>query len=123
MGLSNKGQDTGSLAEQLACQFLQKKGLGLLQKNYRCFHGEIDLIMRDQDIIVFVEVRSRSGSDFGNALESINYPKIKKVIKAATHYLQRKNWLDNIQSRFDVVAIQSNIGKIIQFEWIKNAFA
>jgi len=115
-------QQLGKQAELNACQFLQAKGLRLLQQNYHCYYGEIDLIMQDQDDIVFVEVRSRSRSDYGSALESIGQTKIKKLIKAATHFLQKKNWLYQVSSRFDVIAIQTTGGNV-QLEWIKNAFS
>jgi putative endonuclease len=120
MGVFDR-QAIGQRGEESACKYLQAKGLALLQKNYRCIYGEIDLIMRDQDVIVFVEVRCRSREDYGTALESINDNKIQKLIKTATHFLQIKKWLHKIQSRFDVVAIQSATGKI-HLEWIKNAF-
>lgn len=114
-------QETGKKAESLACQYLQAKGFHLLQQNYRCYYGEIDLIMQDLDDIVFVEVRSRHRTDFGNALESINKNKISKLVKTASHFLQKKEWLYKVNSRFDVIAIHPVDGKM-QLEWIKNAF-
>lgn len=111
----------GQQAEKQAQTYLQKNGLILLQSNYQCYQGEIDLIMRDGNDIVFVEVRSRSRVEYGNALESITPSKIKKIIRAATHYLQKKNWLYSVSSRFDVIAIQYHHGQP-QLEWIKNAF-
>lgn len=92
-----------------------------MYKNYRTYHGEIDLIMQDQDDIVFVEVRIRHSVEYGNALESINKNKINKLIKTATHFLQWKKWLYKVNSRFDVIAIQPVKG-VMQLEWIKNAF-
>jgi putative endonuclease len=112
----------GKNAEEEACQFLQSRGFRLLQQNYRCYHGEIDLIMQDGNDIVFVEVRCRRRSDYGNALESINKIKIHKLIKAATHFLQMKKCLHKVNSRFDVIAIHPVAGKM-QLEWIKNAFS
>ncbi|SRR5579883_1977361 len=114
-------QEKGGQAEEEACKFLQAHGLRLLLRNYRCYHGEIDLIMQDQEHIVFVEVRSRQRTDYGNALESITPTKINKVIKAAKHFLQIKNWLYRVNSRFDVIAIHPVAGKM-QIDWIKNAF-
>jgi putative endonuclease len=115
-------QQKGQLAERKACDYLQAKGFILLVQNYRCFHGEIDLIMQDQDDIVFVEVRSRSRVDYGNALESVNKTKRKKLIKAATYFLQKQQCLYKINSRFDIVAIHPVNGKM-QLEWFKNAFS
>ncbi|TAK78444.1 MAG: YraN family protein [Gammaproteobacteria bacterium] len=113
--------EKGHHAEDQACQFLQAKGFRLLQRNYRCYHGEIDLIMQDQEHIVFVEVRSRQRTDYGNAVESITKSKINKLIKTAKHFLQIRKWLYRVNSRFDVIAIHPVEGKM-QLEWIKNAF-
>lgn len=112
----------GKQAESEACQYLKQRGLKLLCQNYRCYHGEIDLIMQDQDDIVFVEVRYRKRTDFGNALESVNRAKINKLVKAANHFLQGKNWLYKVNSRFDIIAIHPIAGKM-QLEWIKHAFS
>lgn len=111
----------GKCAEEVASHFLQKHGLQLLMQNYYCPFGEIDLIMKDQDDIVFVEVRSRSRIDYGNAFESITKTKIKKLIKTASHFLQKKRWVDKVNSRFDVVALHPIEGEM-KIEWIKNAF-
>ena len=112
----------GKKAELLACQFLQAKGLRLLQQNYHCYYGEIDLIMQNQDDIVFVEVRCRRRTDYGNAFESISKTKIARLIKTANHFLQMKKWLDKVNSRFDVIAIHPVAGKM-QIEWIEHAFS
>jgi putative endonuclease len=114
-------QKQGKQAELNACEYLQAKGLRLLAQNYHCNHGEIDLIMQDQDDIVFIEVRSRNRVDYGNALESIKKNKINKLIKTATHFLQMKKWLYRVNSRFDIVVIHPIAGRL-QLEWIKNAF-
>ncbi len=112
----------GKQAEQKACQFLQSQGLELLEQNYRCFQGEIDLIMQDKHSIVFVEVRWRSRVDYGTALESVNTRKQNKLIKAAAHFLQKKKWLYQVNSRFDIIGIHFLSGKS-EFEWVKNAFS
>jgi putative endonuclease len=114
-------QQIGQLAEQQACDYLQSQGLRLLQQNYRCYCGEIDLIMQEQNNIVFIEVRSRRRIDFGSAVESITLSKRKKLIRTATHFLQMKKWLYKVDSRFDIIAIHPIDGKI-QLEWLKNAF-
>jgi putative endonuclease len=116
-----KPQQIGKYGEQEALAYLQKLGFSLIQENYRCYQGEIDLIMQDQDDIVFVEVRVRHRIDFGNALESITRNKMNKLIRAATHFLQWKKWLNKVNSRFDVIAIQPAKSGM-QIEWIKNAF-
>lgn len=116
-----RNHQTGQQAEKQAQAHLEKHGLILIQANYQCYQGEIDLIMRDGNDIVFVEVRSRTRVDYGDALESITPSKIKKIIKAATLFLQKKGWLYSVSSRFDVIAIQYHNGQP-QLSWIKNAF-
>lgn len=115
-------QQIGKTAEQTAYHFLQSKGLHLLKENYRCFYGEIDLIMQDGNDIVFVEVRSRNRLEYGSAIESINKNKQKKLIKTALYFLQKQQWLDKVACRFDVIGISSVLGKM-NMEWIKNAFS
>jgi len=107
----------GDAAEKQACRFLTARGLRLIEENYRCFRGEIDLIMQDNEDIVFVEVRSRSSIKYGSAADSVTKTKQKKIIATATYFLQQKNWLHKTHSRFDIVGIQNT-----QFDWIKNAF-
>jgi len=114
-------QQIGKEAENNACHFLQKKGLQLLMQNYRCYYGEIDLIMMDKGDVVFVEVRKRKCIDYGNAFETVNHSKRKKLIKTAMHFLQMKKWMHKVNSRFDIIAIHP-VENIMQIEWIKNAF-
>ena len=108
----------GALAEQLAAQYLQQQGLKLLQLNYSCRFGEIDLIMQDGDTHVFAEVRMRSGSTFGGAAASIDRRKQAKLIRTAQHYLAKLQRIP--PCRFDAILMQApDINKIV---WIKNAF-
>ena len=94
----------GLAYEKIALKFLLKKGLKKIQTNYHTRFGEIDLIMRDDNTIVFVEVRYRSRDFFGSAEESINSSKQRKIIKSAQFYLnQYKLWENDI--RFDVITI------------------
>lgn len=115
-------KEIGYLAEQMACDFLRKKGLKLLDRNFSCRVGEIDLIMQDGSEIVFVEVRSRSRDDYGNALESVTLQKQKKVLKTANYFLQKKKWLGNVDYRFDIIGIDGDINKPT-IEWTNNAFS
>ena len=73
----------GKIAEDQACLFLQKKGLKLVEKNYRCRTGEIDLVMQDKKELVFVEVRYRANNDYGSALDSVDQQKIQKDERAS----------------------------------------
>ncbi len=107
---------TGKKAEDVACSFLQRNGLLLIERNYHCRYGEIDLIMQDTDTLVFVEVRYRSSVKFGSAAESVNNNKQRKLVFTANHYLQKHS--TNQPTRFDVVALSPHQ----QPEWISNAF-
>lgn len=111
----------GQAAELTALQFLKRNGLRIITRNYHCPYGEIDLIMRDREDIVFIEVRSRSRIDYGTAAESVNGRKKRKLIKAATHFLQKNGLLYKVSSRFDVVAIHQT-DQQTKLDWIVNAF-
>ena len=106
----------GVQAETLACEYLQANGLQLLAKNYRLRTGEVDLIMQDGVIIVFVEVRYRKTKRYGGALASINYQKQKRIMQTASHYLQYH--APSAQARFDVIAIHHEH----ELQWLRNAF-
>jgi putative endonuclease len=108
----------GAQAEQLAAQFLQRQGLKLLQQNYRCRHGEIDLILQDGATLVFAEVRLRSRNDFGGASASITASKQAKLVRAAQHYLAALGRTP--PCRFDAVLFEALDGSAPQ--WLKNAF-
>ncbi len=114
-------QNIGQREENTALNYLTKKGMKLIKKNFTCKMGEIDLIMQDHDQIVFVEVRYRQRSLHGDAAESITPLKIQKIIRAATLYLQKLNKLNKVSGRFDVVAIDA-AGTQKQITWYKNAF-
>lgn len=109
---------SGAHAEQLAAEFLRRKGLKLLQRNYRCRFGEIDLILQDGDALVFAEVRLRSRGDFGGAASSINAAKQGKLVRTAQHYLATLTHTP--PCRFDAVLLQAADGSDI--EWIRDAF-
>ena len=110
----------GAEAEAKACQYLQDQGLRLLEKNYYCAAGEIDLIMEHDKTIVFVEVRMRNNPSFGSAAESVDWRKQKKLNTTALHYLQNKPKQAKRPARFDVIAMNQNSQTPIQ--WIKDAF-
>lgn len=118
MDLHNKSAK-GQEIEQLACAYLQARGLVLIEKNYRCRRGEIDLVMRQSDTLVFVEVRYRKNQDFGGAKESITPSKQAKLQTTALHYMQLHQ--HNTNARFDVIAV-TGAGTLDNIEWIQNAF-
>lgn len=112
--------ELGYDAEQKAKKYLQDHGLKLVMSNYRCRVGEIDLIMRDKDHLVIIEVRSRVCKKFGGGIASITPAKRQKIIKAAAHYLQSKKITDKYPVRFDVVSLDGEVGGIT---WVKDAFS
>lgn len=109
----------GAQAEQTAAQFLQRQGLRLVQTNYHCRFGEIDLILQDGATLVFAEVRLRSRSDFGGAAASIDARKQHKLILTAEYYLSRV--VPVPPCRFDALLLADAAGAA-RIEWIKGAF-
>lgn len=108
---------SGNKAELEACSYLQKSGLKLLEKNFSTKAGEVDLIMQDDDMLVFIEVRYRKNADFGGAAASVTPSKQRRIIKAALAYQQKH--APQSSMRFDVVAIE---GDNTSIDWIKSAF-
>jgi len=106
----------GARAEQVAAECLLRHGLKLLQTNYRCRFGEIDLILKDGETLVFAEVRERGRSDFGGAADSIDAHKQHRLILTAQHFLASLPRLP--PCRFDAVLLDA----ADNIEWIKNAF-
>ena len=109
-------QRIGTDAEARAAELLARQGLQLVTRNYRCRAGEIDLVMRDGDQLVFVEVRKRSHAGFGGALASVDGAKQRRLRIAAEHYLMQSRW--NGPCRFDVVGFDH----ASQGTWIRDAF-
>lgn len=122
MRRSLSSASSGARAEQRAEQWLTRRGLHLLVRNYRCRQGEIDLIMKDGNTLVFVEVRLRSRSEFGSAAASVGHAKQRRLVKAAAHFLAHRPALAQLACRFDVVAMVPQ-GKDIDIHWIRNAFS
>lgn len=114
-------QTLGKHAEETACRYLTDNGLRLIEKNYKCRRGEIDLVMQDNDYIVFIEVRYRRNDRFGSGAESVAGRKQQKLILTALHYLQTHRNTARSASRFDVISIQGRHDKA-GIEWIQNAF-
>jgi putative endonuclease len=106
----------GARAELIAAEYLRRHGLALVQSNYRCRFGEIDLILRDGETLVFAEVRQRSRGDFGGAAASIDQHKQQRLILTAQHYLASSPRLP--PCRFDAVLLDA----ADNIEWVKNAF-
>lgn len=114
-------QSIGMQAEQAAADYLKKQRLKMVMCNFRCTMGEIDIIMREDNTLVFVEVRLRNTSQFASALESVDKHKQTKLRKTAEYYLQQQKITDKLACRFDVVAVHYQEDQPV-FEWIQNAF-
>lgn len=107
----------GAPAENLAAAFLERQGLSILERNYRCRFGEIDLVASSGAALVFVEVRARESAAFGGAAASITAAKRRRIVAAARHYLAKHRV--RRACRFDVVLIQ---GREQDIEWLTDAF-
>ncbi len=110
----------GRIGENVAAEFLVRSGMKILERNFRCPSGEIDIIARDGKTIVFVEVRSTGTGKFGFAEESIIARKRRRIVRAAQWYV-KKCALENSSARIDVVAIRWN-DEQPEINWIVNAF-
>lgn len=110
----------GKEGERVAELYLKHKGYKLVERNYRCSAGELDLICLDRRVVVFVEVKTRSGHGFGSPLEAVEFHKQRKMIQAAQYFLSEKR-LHQRDARFDVVGI-SWPGREPVVEHIENAF-
>jgi putative endonuclease len=116
--MTRSKQQTGQRAEIAACQYLQSQGLRLVEKNYSCKQGEIDLIMKDDEALIFIEVRYRKSADFGSSLDTITASKQRRIIRSAQHYLQQHHLDDQIDCRLDAIGLDASD----QIIWIKDAF-
>lgn len=106
----------GFLYERRACRYLKTQGLRLIEQNFNCPLGEIDLIMQDKNCLVFVEVRYRKNPDPVSSLESIGFRKQQRLSKTALYYLKQHK-LSTQPCRFDVVGFDG-----LKLQWIKRAF-
>jgi putative endonuclease len=107
---------SGARAEDLCARLLQGAGLRLLARNWRCRHGEIDLIAEEGGTVVFAEVRMRSGGGFGGAAESVTAAKRDRLLAAARLYLSGRA---EAPARFDVFLVD---GESARVQWIRDAF-
>ncbi|WP_394340950.1 YraN family protein [Pleomorphovibrio marinus] len=113
-------QDKGFMAETQAKEWLESKGFIHRVSNYRFKHAEIDLIMQHKGILVFVEVKFRSGTGYGYAEEFVDYRKRQLIIRAADHYIHEVDWHRDI--RFDIVGVYKDRSGRIGFKHFEDAF-
>lgn len=117
----NFNKSKGLHYEEQARLYLLDQGLVTVQQNYHSRFGEIDLIMRDADILCFVEVKFRKSLDFGGAASTISYQKQQKLIKTAQIFMNQDRKNSRYAMRFDALMLQQ-IGENISIDWIQNAF-
>jgi putative endonuclease len=115
-------KEAGEAGERIALAHLQSQGLELVERNYRCRGGEIDLIMWERKTLVLVEVRMRSGEAFGGAAASVDARKQKSIILASRHLMMMRPQLLRACARFDVVALDDTSGRPETIHWLKDAF-
>ena len=108
--------------ESRALQFLCRKGLVEIERNFHCRRGELDLVMLDRHVLVFVEVRQRRSDGLTLPAESIDRHKQQRIVSAALTFLSRRPQLAQRVMRFDVVALNSRSTDDFTIEWIKDAF-
>lgn len=117
----NSTRHFGQQQESIALAYLKQAGLRLVERNFNCKLGEIDLIMQDNKYLVFVEVRYRKNNCFGGGLASITFAKQKKLIRTANVYLKQQKLTNDVPCRFDVVSLSADPPPD-NILWIKNAF-
>ena len=113
--------DTGKRGEAIAATYLERMGYVLLERNYRCLFGEIDIVARDGATICFVEVKSRRSARYGDPQLAVNAKKQEKMIRTARHYLAGRG-LEDRPARFDVAAIRLSPDGAGAVDLIRNAF-
>lgn len=114
-------REVGDKHELFASKVITREGLKIVAKNYLCKMGEIDIVAKDNQDLVFIEVRYRKSNSYGGSKESVNRKKQERIILAATHYLQKHKLTNKVACRFDVFAITGMMNQL-KFEWIKGAF-
>lgn len=114
-------KETGAAGETAAAAYLAGQGFDLLQKNYRCPYGEIDMIAADRQYILFVEVKTRGDNPLGRPAQAVDHRKQKRLMRTAVDYLAK--YPSNLQPRFDVIEVYLPAGsEEAQIHHIPNAF-
>ncbi len=97
-------KELGKTGEEMALRFLKKRGYQIIERNYTCKMGEMDIIAKEKDTLAFIEVKTRTSTVFGPPQLAVNDAKQRQLSKVALYYLKEKH-VENIKARFDVVAI------------------
>jgi len=119
--MSDSRQNLGKNGENIATDFLKKNGYKILAQNYRRKFGEVDIIARENDYLVFIEVKTRTGTSHGHPLEAVTPRKQRQIGKVAQCYLAENNLFDTA-ARFDVVSVVITDNKKVEVEIVPNAF-
>lgn len=109
-------------AEDLARKYLESYSLKLVEANYSCSRGEIDIVMIEKKMLVFVEVKFRAGDYFASPFEVITEKKKTSLIFTARHFLSSRTNFRDFDARFDLVVVTPSVDQPMNCEWIKNAF-
>ena len=112
----------GLACETLAVGYLQERGVEVLARNLRCRAGELDIVARENDVLIIVEVRQRARSEFGGALESVNCTKQRKIIRTTRFFLQLHSDWRSHAIRFDVIAVAGTPAGAHTIDWVRDAF-
>ena len=119
-------KEIGSFGEQVATDWLKRNGYAIIERNFRCKAGEIDIIASKEGFLCFVEVKTRSEGSMGRPVESVTRSKQQKIIKTTEYYIVRHPSLverEGLQPRFDCIEVFANSeGRPVAYEYIKNAF-
>lgn len=119
--MPSKRKETGAIGEKLAADFLKKRGYKIIQRNFRCREGEIDIIAQKGEYLVFVEVRTKKNTAFGTPEESVTFSKRTKLVSLANTYLQACD-KEPLSWRIDVVAVElTRDNRVSRLEHIENA--
>jgi len=123
MAKQGRTRALGEQLESVALHYLEAKGLKLVCRNFQCKLGEIDLVMRQGQLLVFVEVRYRRSERFGSAAETVDWRKQRKLVRTAQVYLNLQCLAQRTPCRFDIFGITRNpTTQAFRFDWIPNAF-
>lgn len=112
---------TGNIGEKLACKYLSEQKINIIKTNFRNKIGEIDIIAKEGETLLFIEVKTRGSAKFGLPREAINYKKINKIKNTAISYLKYSHLLDKVSIRFDCIEIIGDINDY-QINYLKNIF-
>ena len=116
-----KSYKLGSLGEKLAVDYLKQQGYQIISKNYRCQHGEIDIIVADSEYLIFVEVKTKRNLKFGTPQEEVDWRKQERIRLVAQHYISHHPAVE-LDYRFDVISILYHSSKQYQITHLQNVF-